>query len=113
MQEDNVNHPKHYTQNPSGVECFDIASRCDFARGNCIKYIWRHMDKGTPVEDLKKALWYLDRCDNNSAGWCPEIEKISVDQFGLIIAAVYFGQNKIARELINDRIGTIETQRKQ
>ena len=111
MQEDKVNHPKHYTQNPSRVECFEIARRCDFARGNCIKYIWRHMDKGTPVEDLKKALWYLERCNNSSKGWCHEMDKVErLDPFGLIIGAVYFGQNKIARELINDRIKTLEIQ---
>jgi hypothetical protein len=30
-----------------------------FDAGNAFKYIWRHSDKGTPVQDLCKAVWYL------------------------------------------------------
>jgi hypothetical protein len=26
-----------------------------------VKYIWRCGDKGKPVEDLRKAIWYLER----------------------------------------------------
>ena len=33
----------------------------DFYLGNVIKYILRHNKKGKPLEDLKKARWYLDR----------------------------------------------------
>lgn len=60
---DPVNHPAHYTSHPSGVECIQIAEHFGFALGNVIKYIWREGQKaGTvPVEDLKKARWYLDR----------------------------------------------------
>ena len=29
--------------------------------GNAMKYIWRADDKGEPVENLKKARWYLER----------------------------------------------------
>jgi len=58
---DMVNHPPHYTQHPSGVECIDITKFHSFCIGNAIKYIWRHGDKGTPVDDLKKAIFYLQR----------------------------------------------------
>lgn len=57
---DNVNHPEHYTQHPSGVECIQVTEHMGFCPGNAIKYIWRHEQKGG-VEDLKKARWYLDR----------------------------------------------------
>ena len=57
---DNINHPEHYTQHPSGVECIQITEHMGFCSGNAIKYIWRHEQKGG-VEDLKKARWYLDR----------------------------------------------------
>jgi hypothetical protein len=57
---DNVNHPKHYTQHPSGVECIQITEHMGFCVGNAIKYLWRHEQKGG-VEDLKKARWYIDR----------------------------------------------------
>jgi hypothetical protein len=33
----------------------------NFCLGNAIKYIWRAGGKGQPIEDLKKAKWYLDR----------------------------------------------------
>jgi len=57
---DNVNHPEHYTQHPSGVECIQITEHMGFCVGNAIKYLWRHEQKGG-VEDLKKARWYIDR----------------------------------------------------
>jgi len=56
---DPVDHPKHYTTHPSGVECIQITRHMNFNRGNAIKYIWRCGDKGNPIEDLKKAIWYL------------------------------------------------------
>jgi hypothetical protein len=68
-EDDNVNHPKHYTSHPSGVECADIAEHHDFCVGNAIKYLWRaglkqDADKTAlekEIEDLKKAKWYIDR----------------------------------------------------
>jgi hypothetical protein len=32
-----------------------------FNDGNAIKYIARHKHKGKPLEDLKKARWYIER----------------------------------------------------
>lgn len=64
---DQVNHPKHYTSDPSGIECIDITRHRNFNIGNAIKYLWRDglkedkdrklIDK--QVEDLNKAVWYL------------------------------------------------------
>ena len=61
MTHDPVNHPKHYTEHPSGVECIEITEHMNFCVGNAIKYIWRSADKGKEVEDLRKARWYIDR----------------------------------------------------
>lgn len=58
---DPVNHPKHYTAHPSGVECIQITEWMNFNLGNAVKYIWRAGEKGALLEDLKKARWYLDR----------------------------------------------------
>ena len=58
---DPVNHPKHYTSHPSGVECIEVTEHFNFNKGNAIKYIWRSSDKGKEVEDLRKARWYIDR----------------------------------------------------
>ena len=63
---DMVNHPPHYTG--GGVECIDAirASMSDeafegFLKGQVMKYIWRYEKKRKPLEDLKKADWYLGR----------------------------------------------------
>lgn len=58
-EEDPIN-PSHYRRHPSGIECIEIARHHNFNVGNSLKYIWRYMDKGDPVENLKKAQWYLD-----------------------------------------------------
>jgi hypothetical protein len=55
-----VDHPKHYNQ-IKGVECIDVAEQLTFNLGNALKYIWRCEDKGNKVQDLKKAIWYLNR----------------------------------------------------
>lgn len=65
MKHDNVNHPSHYTF--GGIECIDAIEAAlgtdgfiGYCEGNVLKYLWRHRDKNG-VEDLKKAMWYLDR----------------------------------------------------
>lgn len=58
---DPVDHPHHYNAHPSGVECIDIAEHMNFNRGNALKYLWRAGEKGSELEDLQKARWYLDR----------------------------------------------------
>lgn len=58
---DPVNHPAHYTQHPSGVECIDVVEHMSFNIGNAIKYLWRADQKNNPIEDLSKAIWYIQR----------------------------------------------------
>jgi hypothetical protein len=58
---DAVDHPQHYTSHPSGVEVIEITEHMNFCLGNAIKYILRAPYKGKEVEDLKKAVWYLNR----------------------------------------------------
>ena len=57
-EHDPVNHPKHYTEHPSGIECIQITRHMGFNLGNAMKYVWR-ADLKNGVEDLKKAVWYL------------------------------------------------------
>lgn len=61
--EDPVNHPKHYTSHPSGVECIQITEHLNFCLGNAVKYIWRagEKDQEKEIEDLEKGAWYLAR----------------------------------------------------
>ena len=58
-----INHPPHYTQ---GVfEVIDVIEDWGFTEdyflGNALKYIGRAKHKGKFTEDLKKAIWYLER----------------------------------------------------
>lgn len=59
---DKVNHPKYYNEHPSGVECAEIVRHMSFNIGNVIKYLWRagKKDKNKELEDLRKAMWYLN-----------------------------------------------------
>lgn len=56
---DNVNHPTHY--NVGGIEVIDFINdrKFNFNIGNAVKYITRAGKKGDAVEDLKKAIFYL------------------------------------------------------
>ena len=60
-----VNHPNHYGGKDNEYEAIKVieAWDLDFHIGNTVKYISRAGKKGTDQElqDLKKALWYLER----------------------------------------------------
>jgi len=58
---DQVNHPKHYTSDPSGIECIQITRHRNFNIGNAFKYLWRAglKNEDRHVEDLKKAIFYI------------------------------------------------------
>lgn len=58
---DLIAHPPHYTSHPSGIECIEITEHMGFTLGNAVKYLVRRDHKGTPIEDLHKARWYIDR----------------------------------------------------
>jgi hypothetical protein len=60
-QTDSVNHPAHYVSHPSGVECITVTEHMGFNLGNAIKYVWRADLKSDALEDLRKAIWYIDR----------------------------------------------------
>mgnify|MGYP006000748631 CR=1 FL=1 len=63
---DMVNHPSHYTQ--GGIECIDALESMlgkdafiAYCRGTAVKYLWRTGHKWDDVEDLKKAVWYIEK----------------------------------------------------
>lgn len=59
-EHDPVEHPRHYTSHPSGIECIEITRHMGFNLGNAVKYIWRADLKDNAIEDLRKARWYID-----------------------------------------------------
>ena len=60
---DLVNHPSHYCNHPSKIECIDIVKHHDFCIGNAIKYLWRCglKENNSEVQDLKKAVFYINQ----------------------------------------------------
>jgi hypothetical protein len=58
-QPDAVSHPDHYNWLPE-IEVIDITRHFSFVRGNAIKYLLRADLKGSTLEDLKKACWYVE-----------------------------------------------------
>ena len=65
-KEDMVNHPPHYKQR--GMEVIDVIEAgigdqgfIGYLLGNILKYLLRFRHKGKPIEDVKKARWYLDK----------------------------------------------------
>lgn len=63
MKPEAVHHPAHYGGEDNTYEAIKVieAWNLDFCLGNAVKYISRHEHKGVPLQDLKKARWYLDR----------------------------------------------------
>lgn len=103
---DQVNHPKHYTSDPSGIECIDITRHRNFNIGNAIKYLWRaglkedkdrkFIDK--QVEDLNKAVWYLVDEIHRLGGRCTvKTDSINtclpIDNESIIDAALNYHEN--------------------
>lgn len=132
---DQVNHPKHYTSDPSGIECIDVTRHRNFNIGNAIKYLWRaglkiDADKSSinkQIEDLNKAVWYIvdeihrlgGRCTvkTDSINTCLPIDnesiidaalnyKMKVADNDVTILGLSNGNNNIRAE-INDRLKTI------
>jgi hypothetical protein len=66
---DKVNHPNHYGGEFNTYEAIKVieAWKLGFNLGNTIKYISRAgiKDPEREIEDLEKALWYLQREINN------------------------------------------------
>lgn len=60
---DMINHPKHYTDGKIEVIDFIEDKGLNYHRGNVVKYVARagKKDPSKEIEDLEKALWYLNR----------------------------------------------------
>ena len=135
VKKDNVNHPKHYTSDPSGIECIDITRHRNFNIGNAIKYLWRaglkiDADKSSinkQIEDLEKAVWYIVDEIHRLGGRCTvKTDSINtclpIDNESIIDTALNYGMkvadkdvtilglskgNNAVRSEINDRLKTI------
>jgi Protein of unknwon function (DUF3310) len=106
---DLVNNPPHY-QTDKGLEAIDVIEQLfpyNYHLANMTKYVLRHKKKGRPIEDLKKAQWYLNRYiqrygSNENTVWATLIDKKQFfseveEVFGLpsmleeVLSYAYFG----------------------
>lgn len=59
---DVVKKPAHYNRSSiETIEVLEAYSFLSFGLLNAMKYIMRCEDKGVKVQDLKKAIWYIER----------------------------------------------------
>jgi len=75
-----VNHPEHY--NRGKIECIDVIEdwKLNFHLGNAVKYISRAGAKDNEIEDIEKAIWYLQRYVEKLKEVNKIIEELDIDK---------------------------------
>lgn len=72
QREESVDHPSHYGGKDNPYEAIKVieAHQLGFHRGNAVKYLLRSgkKDPARTVEDLRKAIWYVQREIEQHAG---------------------------------------------
>ena len=105
---DTVNHPTHYTSDDCGVEAIEVTSLLPACVSNAVKYVWRCGKKDEDLQELKKALWYINySIDNELPAFADEltetlefqelVEKVKSHWVGnkyMFIDAVYWGNQE-------------------
>lgn len=99
---EHVDHPKHYGQHPSGVECIDLAEVLSFNIGSAFKYVYRRSSKANTVQDLEKARWYIVREIERLASF----SKVPFIQGAKIVANAHFS---LWHDNLGERIVRAET----
>jgi hypothetical protein len=65
MDKEMVNHPSHYGGGDNPYEAIKVIDAWDldkdFYLGNAVKYLSRAGKKDNVVQDLKKAIWYIEK----------------------------------------------------
>ena len=111
---DNVHHPKHYTSDDCGVEAIEITSLLPACISNAVKYVWRCGKKDEDLQELKKALWYINySLDNDLPSFVDElsdslefqelVEKVKSHWVGnkyMFIDAVYWGNQETMKKAL-------------
>ena len=64
---DMINHPNHYVKNAVILEPIELTGRLNSCIGQALQYVIRRKDKGTELEDLQKAVFWLNWYKENVA----------------------------------------------
>ena len=111
---DAIHHPKHYTSDDCGVEAIEITSLLPACISNAVKYVWRCGKKDEDLQELKKALWYVNYSIGNdlpsfvdelsdSLEFQELVEKVKSHWVGnkyMFIDAVYWGNQETMKKAI-------------
>ena len=111
---DAIHHPKHYTSDDCGVEAIEITSLLPACISNAVKYVWRCGKKDEDLQELKKALWYINySIDNDLPSFVDQlsdslefqemIEKVKSHWVGnkyMFIDAVYWGNQETMKKAL-------------
>ena len=118
-----VNHPKHYTSDECGVEAIEITSLLPACLSNATKYIWREGKKDSSLQELEKALWYINYSIDNqlpstvndltdSMHFEELITKVKKHWSGwkyVFIDAVYWGDQQQMKRAVEGMVADINT----
>ena len=110
--DDSIHHPKHYTSDDCGVEAIEITSLLPACISNAVKYVWRCGKKDEDLQELKKALWYINYSIDNDLPTFVEglsdslefqdlVEKVKSHWVGnkyMFIDAVYWGNQETMKK---------------
>lgn len=119
---DSVNHPKHYTSDDCGVEAIEVTSLLPACISNAVKYVWRCGKKDEDLQELKKALWYINySIENDLPSFVDElsdslefqslVEKVKSHWVGnkyMFIDAVYWGNQETMKKALELMIEELE-----
>ena len=111
---DAIHHPKHYTSDDCGVEAIEVTSLLPACISNAVKYVWRCGKKDEDLQELKKALWYINYSIDNdlpsfvdelsdSLGFQELVEKVKSHWVGnkyMFIDAVYWGNQETMKKAL-------------
>ena len=111
---DAIHHPKHYTSDDCGVEAIEITSLLPACISNAVKYVWRCGKKDEDLQELKKALWYINySIDNDLPSFVDQlsdslefqelVEKVKSHWVGnkyMFIDAVYWGNQETMKKAL-------------
>ena len=120
---DSVNHPKHYTSDDCGVEAIEVTSLLPACISNAVKYVWRCGKKDEDLQELNKALWYINySIDNDLTSFVDQlsdslefqslVEKVKSSWVGnkyMFIDAVYWGNQETMKKAIELMIEELES----
>ena len=114
IESDTVHHPKHYISDDCGVEAIEVTSLLPACISNAVKYVWRCGKKDEDLQELKKALWYINySIDNDLPSFVDElsdslefqelVERVKSHWVGnkyMFIDAVYWGNQETMKKAL-------------